>query len=84
MDPLARKDLEKRIWKEVQIILTEGDRTYLRELPRAALVEALENELRFLGLYAHSDTETPAVIHTLLEQHIDQWRKDYLLAGIMR
>ena len=84
MDLLTRKDLEKHIWKEVQIILTEGDRTYLQGLPRAALVEALENELRFLGLYAHSDTEAPAVIHALLEQHIDQWRKDYCSVGVMR
>lgn len=83
MDPLTRKDLEKRIWKEVQIILTEGDRPYLRGLPRTTLVEALENELRFLGLYAHSDTETSAVIHTFLEQHIDQWRKDYLAVGTL-
>lgn len=78
MDPLTRKDLEERIWKEVQIIMTEGDRTYLRGLPRTALVEALENELRFLGLYAYRDTETPEVIHALIEQHIDQWCMDYL------
>jgi hypothetical protein len=77
MDPLKRKELEERVYAEVQTILTEGDRPYLQELPRAALLEALENELRFLGLYIHGDSETPAVIHTLLEQHLDQWRIDY-------
>jgi hypothetical protein len=77
MDPLKRKELEERVFEEVQTILTEGDHPYLRGLSRAALLEALENELRFLGLYVHSDRETPAVIHTLLEQHLDQWRTDY-------
>ena len=77
MDPLKRKELEERVLEEVQTILTEGDRPYLQGLSCAALLEALENELRFLGLYVHGDSETPAVIHTLLEQHLDQWRTDY-------
>jgi hypothetical protein len=77
VDPLKRKELEERVFEEVQIILIEGDRPYLQELSRAALLEALENELRFLGLYVHSDSETPAVIHALLEQHLDQWQIDY-------
>ena len=79
MDPLKRKELEERVFEEVQTILTDGDRPYLQELSRAALLEALENELRFLGLYVHGDSETPAAIHTLLEQHLDQWRTDYAL-----
>jgi hypothetical protein len=77
LDPLKRKELEERVFAEVQTILTEGDRPYLQELSRAALLEALENELRFLGLYVHGDSETPAVIHTLLERYLDQWRIDY-------
>jgi len=77
VDPLKRKELEERVFAEVQTILTEGDRPYLQELSRAALLEALENELRFLGLYVHGDRETPVAIHTLLEQHLDQWRTDY-------
>jgi hypothetical protein len=79
MDPLKRKELEERVFAEVQTILTEGDRPYLQELSRAALLEALENELRFLGLYVHGDSETPAVIHTFLERYLDQWRIDYIV-----
>jgi len=78
MDALTRKYLEERIFKEVQTMLMEGDRTYLQGLSRTALLEAMENELRFLGLYAHSDAETPTMIHTILEQHLDLWRMRYL------
>ena len=78
MDPLARKHLEERIFEEVQTLLMEGDRTYLQGLSCATLLEAMENELRFLGLYAHSDVETPTMIHALLEQHLDWWRMRYL------
>jgi hypothetical protein len=77
MNPRQKKELEERVFEEVQTILTEGDRPYLQTLSRAALLEVLENELRFLGLYVHGDSETPAVIHSLLEQHLDQWRTDY-------
>jgi hypothetical protein len=51
----------------------------LQGLSRLAFIEALENELRFLGLYSHGDQETPAVIHALVEEHIDQWRMHYAL-----
>jgi len=78
MDPLTRKHLEERIFEEVQTMLTVGDRSYLQGLSRAALLEAMENEFRFLGLYAHSDTETPTMLHAILEQHIDLWRMHYL------
>ena len=74
---IASQNLEECIEENVQIILTEGDRLYLQGLSRTDLVDALENELRFLGLYAHSDTETPAAIHALVDQRIDQWRRDY-------
>ena len=78
MDPLKRKNLEERLFEEVQTMLIEGDRPYLLGLSRTALLEALETELQFLGLYAHSDKETPAAIHTILEQHLDQWRTYYI------
>ena len=77
MDPLKWKELEERVCEEVQTIWTEGNRPYLLGLSHAALLEALETELRFLGLYVHGDSETPAAIHTLLEQHLDQWRTEY-------
>lgn len=78
MDPLARKRLEERIVTEVQTMLMEGDRSYLQKLARAALLEALETELQFLGLYSYDDLETPVVIHMFLEKHLDQWYEDYL------
>ena len=78
MEPLRRQQLETRIFDEIQTILTEGDRPYLQGLSPAELLEALENELRFVGLYAHSDTETPIVIRAILERHIEQWAKDFL------
>ena len=78
MDLLTRKHLEERIFGEVQTILLDGDCTYLQGLSRAALLEAMENELRFLGLYAHSDAETPIMIHAILEQYLDLWRMRYL------
>ena len=76
MDTLTRKRLEERILEEVQILLNEGDRTYFQGLSRSDFLEALENELRFLGLYAHNDRETPVVLRTILEQHLDQWLID--------
>jgi hypothetical protein len=78
MDPSAQKRLEERIVEEVQTMLTEGDRTYLNGLSRDALLEALETELRFLGLYTHDDQETPKVIRVFLETHLDQWCEEYL------
>ena len=76
MDTLTRKRLEERILAEVQILLTEGDRIYFQGLSQSDFLEALENELRFLGLYAHNDRETPVVLRTILEQHLDQWLVD--------
>lgn len=68
MDPGTRIQLKARIRQEVETILTEGDRVYLRELSPSALLEAVESELHFLGFYAHEDRETPAVIHRILEE----------------
>jgi hypothetical protein len=79
MEPGSREALVQRIHQEVRTILTEGDRVTLHSLPRQALLESLENELRFLGLYSHSDTETPCVIHTILDHYLDQWRATYLV-----
>ena len=78
MDPLAKKCLEERVFEAVQRLLTVGDHAYLQGLSRTSFLEALENELRFLGFYAHGDRETPEAIHIILEQHLDQWRKRYL------
>ena len=78
MEPLTRKCLEERIFEEVQQLLAVGDSTYLQGLSRIGFIEALENELRFLGLYQHDDRETPAVIRAIVEEHADQWRMEYL------
>jgi len=66
MEPGSREVLMQRIHQEVRTILTEGDCVTLQGLPRQALLESLENELRFLGLYSHSDTETPCVMGVTL------------------
>jgi hypothetical protein len=83
MDPLTRRHLEERIAEEVQTMLTEGDRTYLRGLSRTALLETLGTELQFLGLYSHDDQETPAMIKTLLEKHLNQWCEYYLWQNML-
>jgi len=74
MDPRAKKRLEDSILGAVQGLLAVGNQSYLQGLSRPDFIEALKNELRFVGLYRHDDAETAAIIHTLLEQHIDQWR----------
>jgi hypothetical protein len=78
MDTSARKRLEERVAQEVETMLTEGDRASLQGLSRGILLEALENELRFLGFYSHDDRETPVAIHEILEKHLDQWCEGYL------
>ena len=78
MDPGTRIQLKARIRQEVETMLTEGDRVYLQGLSPSALLEAVESELRFLGLYAHEDHETPVVIHKILEGHLDAWCQLYL------
>lgn len=78
MDQLARRQLEVRIMEEVRTMLTEGDRTSFRKSSRAELLNAIETELQFLGLYAHDDRETPTVIHAILEQRLDEWCNEYL------
>lgn len=77
MDSLERKQLEERLFGEVQKLLAIGDQNYIQGLSRTALLEALENELRFLGLYAHTDRETPEVIRTILEQNLGHWLEYY-------
>ena len=59
-------------------MLTEGDLDYLRSVSHTALGEVIENELRFLGLYAYGDQETPVLIHAFVNEHLDQWRIQYL------
>ncbi len=79
MDASVRERLEARISDEVQTMLTEGDRPYLRALSRDALLATVEMELKFLGLYSHDDKETPEMIHTILHEQLDQLCKKYLL-----
>lgn len=73
MNTLARKALEERVEREARDLLKGGDQTYLNGLSRAGLLEALETELRFLGLYAHEDQETPLMIQDILRQKLDAW-----------
>src|SRR2546426_7151596 len=70
--------LEERIREAVQQLLEAGDPAYLQGLSRQAFMDALENELRFLGLYRHDDHDTPARVHAFVEDHADQWRLEYL------
>jgi hypothetical protein len=73
MEPLRGDTLKQRLLEAVEQLVYVGDPTYMQGLSRSAFIEALAWELRFLGLYAHDDPETPLVIHALLEQHIDEW-----------
>lgn len=73
MDTLARKALEERVAREARDLLKGGDRAYLSGLSRAGLLEALETELRFLGLYSYEDQETPLIIRDILRQKLDAW-----------
>ena len=73
MDALARKALEERVAREARDLLQGGDQAYLSGLSQAGLLEALETELRFLGLYAHEDQETPVIIRDILRQKLDEW-----------
>jgi hypothetical protein len=72
------RPLEERIREAVHQLLEAGDPAYLQGLARMAFIDALENELRFLGLYRHNDPETPARIRAFVEEHADQWRLEYL------
>ena len=78
MDSAAKTQIKAQIEQEVETMLTEGDRVYLLGLSRRDLLEAVENELCFLGLYANEDYETPVVIHELLEEYLDAWCQLYL------
>lgn len=73
MNTLARKALEARVEREARDLLQGGDQAYLSGLSRAGLLEALETELRFLGLYSHEDQETPVMIRDMLRQNLDAW-----------
>ena len=73
MNTLARKALEERVEREARDLLQGGDQAYLNGLSRADLLEALETELRFLGLYSHEDQETPVMIRDMLRQNLDAW-----------
>src|SRR2546427_10408860 len=70
--------IEERIREAVQQLLEAGDPAYLQGLSRSAFIDALDNELRFLGLYRHDDRETPVLIRAFVAEHADQWRMEYL------
>jgi hypothetical protein len=78
MDPGAYKRLETDILAMIPDLFAVADRDALQGRSREAIAAALENELRFLGLYAHDDTVTPQMIHQIVEQHIDAWMQQYL------
>jgi hypothetical protein len=82
MEFFIKKQLEERLLEAVDTILSEGDLDYLRSLSRPALGAVIENELRFLGLYVYGDEESPMIIHNIVEQHLDQWRTQYLSTNI--
>ena len=73
MDTLTRQDIEEHVEREVYIMLTEGDKTYLNRLSRDALLKALETELYFLGIYPDEDQETPVFIQNFLRLKLDEW-----------
>lgn len=73
MDTAKIQALEERVIREVHIMLAEGDEAFLVGLSRDALIEALEDELRFLGLYAYEDQESSTVIRDLLRKNLDKW-----------
>jgi hypothetical protein len=78
MDALERKQLQERTFEEVRRMLEEGNINYLMGFDRAGLMKALEDELRFLGLYHRDDGESPLLIHKLLEVHLDELYASYL------
>jgi hypothetical protein len=78
MNLLEVKQLEERITGEVQTVLTEGDLDYLKGLSRSALLELLESEIMFLGVYPIDNREAPVVVNRVLEENLDYWREIYL------
>ena len=83
MDPKTQACLEVQLMEAVTTMLTEGDRDYLRALSRRALGEVIEQEVRFLGLYATEDPDVPQRIHVWVDQHLDQWRAAYLSQAVV-
>jgi hypothetical protein len=61
------------ITEAMQMLLAEGDQEYLGGLTADALLEALENELRFLGLYRYDDTAAQALVQAYLARHLAHW-----------
>lgn len=78
MDPRAYQRLEADILEMIPALFAVADRDTLQGCSREAIAAALENELRFLGLYAYGDTVTPQMIHQIVEQHLDHWMQQYL------
>jgi len=76
VDAQQRDAIENRVKSEVHIMLTEGNIGYLQQLARPSMLQMLEEELGFLGLYSIEDEETPKLIREILEQHLDVWISD--------
>ncbi|WP_179137548.1 ATP-binding protein [Candidatus Entotheonella palauensis] len=74
MGPDEYKSLESQIAEEIQVMLSEGDLAYLQGLDSNALLDALENEILFLGLYECDDTETQEAARDYLRSHLNQWK----------
>lgn len=83
MDPGAYTRLETDILAMIPDLFAVADRDVLQGCSREAIAAALENELRFLGLYAYDDTVTPQMIHRIVEQHIDSWMQQYLRTPLL-
>ena len=83
MDPGDYKRLETDVLAMIPDLFAVADRDALQGRSREAIAAALENELRFLGLYAYGDTVTPQMIHMIVEQHIDHWIQQYLRTPLL-
>ena len=83
MDREAYKRLEADILAMIPDLFAVADRGAFQGRSREALAAALENELRFLGLYAYGDTVIPQMIHRIVEQDIDAWMQQYLQTPLL-
>jgi hypothetical protein len=73
MDLLVKRELEESVAQKTQFILENGDEDYLFNLSFPNLIEALEGELLFLGLYPYGDHETAQAIHEILVENLPNW-----------
>ena len=81
MEKSRKNQLISLVELEVRMIMRDGDRAYLKSLECSDLIDVLESELRFMGLYPHSDQETPKLIREILEEQIEQLCEKYLYSA---